>query len=344
MPKLTDHPRLRAHVRKGAGGKRLVYYYYDMRPDGEKDIPLGKDWDHAYREWDRIHNHAKQIVGTLLEAMEPWEEKVLPTYESDETRRGYTKHLRRLKLVFGSARWGDIDMPALRGYLAKRNGKTQANRELALLSVVWNWAILEGYTKLPYPAAGLKRSKWKNKERPRKFKVTDDLFDAVYAQGCQVVRDCMDLSTATGMRLTDCRTIPLNVSDDILAKAASKTGKDLAFDVFASSVLPGLIERRKALKAPHLYLLSTPTGRPVTYRMLNDRWVKARQAAAEKAEADGLHDFAARIRRMWLRDMRKRASDLAESDQEAADLLQHDDVRLTRKHYRSAVRTLKPVR
>jgi hypothetical protein len=47
---------------------------------------------------------------------------------------------------------------------------------------------------------------------------------------------------------------------------------------------------------------------------------------------------------MYLRDMRKRASDLADSDESASKLLQHSSVELTRRHYRTKATKLKVVR
>jgi hypothetical protein len=73
--------------------------------------------------------------------------------------------------------------------------------------------------------------------------------------------------------------------------------------------------------------------------MLRDRWETARKAAA-KAHPE----IADRILAMYLRDMRKRASDLADSDESASKLLQHSSVGLTRKHYRTRATKLKPVR
>lgn len=67
--------------------------------------------------------------------------------------------------------------------------------------------------------------------------------------------------------------------------------------------------------------------------MLRDRWDAARKAAAKKASENGDSDLAERIRAMYLRDMRKRASDLADSDESASKLLQHSSVELTRRHY-----------
>jgi hypothetical protein len=342
----NTHPRLRSHTRRRKSGKVVTYYSYDRRPEGLPDIPLGRDHGEALKQWEQIHNRAPLIAGTLMEAFEAWETDQhdgIPSYSNQGTRRSYTLHLARLKPVFGESRWADVEMPHLRGYLKARSAKTQANREIAILSVIWNWARLEGYTTLHFPAAGLERSAWKNPEHPRKVRVTDEAFAAIYAQADTVLRDCMDLATATGMRLTDCRTILLP-RDDVLRLEASKTGKAADFDVKLSAVLPDLIARRRSLKASHLMLLSTPTGRPVSERMLTDRWDGAREAAAGALRSQGLHDLASAVQALYLRDMRKRASDLAPSLEAAAELLQHTDKRLTGKHYRTTAAQLKPVR
>jgi hypothetical protein len=337
------HPRLRSHSRKRKSGKVATYYFYDMRPDGKADIPLGTDFDEAVKKWEEIHTRAPRIAGTLEEAFSTWEKDVLPTYTSAETRRGYAKSLRALRPVFSEATWDQIDLPALKAYLRARTAKTQGNREMALLSVVWNWARGEGYTSLPWPAAGMERSRWKNKEEAREFEVTPELFAAVYAEADQVLRDCMDISSATAMRLTDCRQVLLPAGD-LLRLKANKTGKKADFDLALSSVLPDLVTRRRSYRASHLMLLSTETGRPVSQRMLRTRWDEAREAAAVKAEEAGNQKLATDLRAMYLRDMRKMASDLAGSDQDAADLLQHGSVSLTRKHYRTRASKLSPVR
>lgn len=184
----NTYPRLRSHSRKRKSGKVTTYYYYDMRPEGKPDVPLGPDHAEALVKWDEIHNRQPRIRGTLQEAFERWREEVLPNYRAT-TRRDYTQLLDAVEKVFGPATWDGIELLTLRDYLKKRSAKTRGNREMSLLSIVWNWARLEGLTKLPFPAAGLSRSKWKNKERPRRFEVTDDLFEAVYADGDQVLHD-----------------------------------------------------------------------------------------------------------------------------------------------------------
>lgn len=329
------HARLRFHVRRRKSGRVTTYYVYDRRPEGLPDISLGTDYEQALKKWDEIHNRAPRIAGTLQEAFDQWRATVLPTYEKDNTRRGYELNLRRLAPVFGPATWDRVTLGLLKQYLLKRTGKTQANREMALLSIVWTWARLEGLTALPFPAARMGR--WRNKERAREFAVTDDLFAAVYGHADQVLRDAMDIASATGMRLTDVRTVALPASD-VLSWRASKTGKAASVALADSPVLTALVERRRGYRAAHTMLLSTPT-RVVTADMLRTRWDDARAAAAAACP-----ELADQIRAMYLRDMRKRASDLAGSLDAAAELLQHTDKRLTARHYRSTVAKLKPTR
>jgi len=343
MPRKSKYPRLRVHVRKGRGGQVWTNYYYDMRPAGEKDVALGSDLETALANWRELHEEKPRLVGTIEEAFKRWQAEVLPTYTNRKTRNGYAGSLKFIRPVFGPATWDSIEFVHLKGYLKKRTAKTQGNREMALLSIIWNWARGEGLTTLPWPAAGLEKSRWKNAEGTREFEVTDRLFEAVYAEGDQTLRDAMDLATATGMRLTDCREVLLP-KDGILRLDASKTSKKAGFDVALSEVLPGLVERRRAKRADHLMLLTSPTDKPLSERMLRDRYDEARTKAAANAREAGDEEFAQEIEAMWLRDMRKRAADLAADDDEASKLLQHSTVALTKKHYRTRLTRLKPVR
>lgn len=337
-----QHPRLRSHSRKRASGRVVVYYFYDMRPEGKPDIPLGTDFDEALKQWDEIHNRAPRIAGTLEEAFTAWERDVLPTYTNENTRKGYAKSLRALRPVFGESTWDAVDLPFLKGYLRARTAKTQGNREMALLSIVWNWARGEGYTSLPWPASGMERSRWKNTEKPRRVKVLDEVYEAIYAEGDQALKDCMDVASATGMRLTDCIEVLLP-RGNVLHRAASKTGKEAEWDASASPVLLDILERRRALEADHLMLLSEEDGRPLNLGMLRWRWDNARHWAAMKAYLANDDELARAIKGLFLRDMRKRAAQKSESLEAAAELLQHDSKRTTERHY-GGVRKLRPVR
>jgi hypothetical protein len=337
MPKKTAYPRLRTHVRKGAKGQVWTSWFYDRRADGLPDVPLGSDYSEALKKWDELHNRKPRIAGTILEAMERWEQEALTGYSNSETRKSYLRQLNNIKPVFGPATWDQIGMPELKGYLKKRTAKTQGNRELAVLSIVWNYARGEGLTKLPWPAAGMERSKWKNKESARTVEVTDALFAALHSKATPMLRDAMDLASATGLRLTDCRTVQIPPGD-VLRVRSSKTGKNAEFSISDSLVLTRLVRSRRETTTTHLMLLSTSTGRPVSARMLRDAWDEAREKAAEAHP-----ELADELRAMYLRDMRKRAADLAGSLQEASELLQHSSTAVTSRHYTSKTK-LRPVR
>jgi integrase len=335
MPKRSKYPKFRTHTKKGRGGQRWVSYWYDMRGTGQPDIALGTDYAEALRRWDELHNQRTRVAGTLEEAFKDWETKALPTYENRHTKEGYTKSLRALRPVFGGAAWEQVTLPMLVQYLKARSAKTRAKHELRLLSIIWTWARMEGLTDMRYPAHGMQRTGWMGESKAREVEVTDEAFGAIYSHADQLLRDALDIATATGLRVTD--VIGLRLSDvrgGKLVVSASKTAKRIEFDLSASAVLPALIERRKGNKRPqHLFLLAAGV-KVVTYRMLAARFAKARAEAAKTVpEAADL----------ILRDMRKRAAQLADDLAGAANLLQHDDQALTRKHYRPG-QTVKPVR
>lgn len=341
MPKLTKHPGLRRHIRVAKSGRAVVYYFLDRRKEGLPDLPLGKDFDEAVKVWDEYRNHRPRIRGTLEEAFKRWEEEVLPEKKSPGTRRDYAQNLKMLRPVFGQATWDGVRFVHLAQYLDQREAKFRANREITLLGQIWHWAMRKGLTELPFPATG---KGWKNKEESREFRVTDELFNAVYDEADIVLQDCMDLATATGLRLTDCRTVLCPAEGQPLRVRASKTKKVAEFPVESSVVLTNLVTKRRAIEASHLMLLTTMDGKPVTQAMLRSRYDTARAAAAKKAEEAGDKELAQQIRAMFLRDCRKRAADLAGSLEEASELLQHSTKRLTAVHYRTKATTLKPVR
>jgi hypothetical protein len=350
----------------GLTGTRLAYrhgaFYYRHR-DGRWER-IGTDLAAAKRR-AALYNDPGGVYGTtgywLDRFVVDCEARVKAHDLAERTLSDYRKDTELLKAVFGGAEWSEATLLVLKKYLTSRSNKkdktkkagTTANREIAAFQIVWNWARQtapegrdEPYTVLPWPAAGMERSRWKNAEQAREFEVTDDLFAAVYAEACQFLRDTMDLSSATGMRLTDCIKVTLP-RDGVLRLKASKTGKKADFDLTLSEVLPAMVERRRGYEANHLMLISRPDGFPVHLKDLRREWDKARAKAATKARADRTpeaQEFAVQIEAMWLRDMRKMAADQAVDAEAASKLLQHSSVALTKRHYRTRGDTLKPVR
>ena len=337
--------RFRARVRRGKSGQVWVSYYWDGTARGRGEVALGTDYATALRKWEELEGLRQDDAGTLKQAFDKFETEVLPNYESATTQRDYKLCLTKLRAAMEKTTWEEITTPDLAKYRDQRSAKTRANRELALLSVVWKWAREWGYTALPYPGQGMR----KNPERARRIDVTDEVFDALYAKADPVLRDVMDWMTATGLRVTDVLKLQLtDVRDGAVRVDANKTGKTIDFIVADSGVLPELIARRRANKrALHMMMLTTSSGRQVTPQMLRGRFEKTRAAAAEAAEeapdAAGAQ-LAALIRKTILRDLRKRAANLAEDMAQASKLLQHSSASVTRRHYRTKGEKVSPVR
>jgi len=337
--KKSKYPRLRSKVYNGASGQRYVYYVYDNRGNGKPDVRLGTDYKLAVEQWHQIHNCVPLTLGRIQQAIDKWRSEVLPTYTVQNTLAQYRCYLKNVESAFGQMAWHEVRMQTLLQYISARSAKVSANREMAVFALVWGKAKLWGMTDTSWPALGLAGKDWKTKEMPRQVEVTDAMFDAVYEQADRILRDAMDIATSTGMRITDVRTIRMPVKG-VLRFKASKTGKWAEFDVSQSPVLSALVERREAMNAYCVMLLCSDTGRQVSEFMLSEtRWPKAR-AAAIKAHPELKSDLEG----LYLRDLRKRAANLADDLDGASKLLQHSSTELTGRHYRTKVEKLRAVR
>jgi hypothetical protein len=335
--KKTKYPGLRSKSNKGASGQIWTYYTLDMRGTGKPDVRLGKDFAIAVRKWTELTQHRPMTVGRVQQAIDKWRAEVLPTYTVKNTLAQYKSYLLNVEAAFGQMAWDEVNMQTLYTYIEKRTKKVSANREMSVLALVWGAARRWSMTERHFPAEGL--GKWKNQETARKIDVTDAMFDAVYQFADRILRDAMDIATATGMRITDVRTVRMPVNG-VLRFKAHKTGKLAEFEVAQSPVLSALVARREASKAQCVMLLASDTGRAVSEWMLcESRWNQAK-AQAIQAFPHLRVDLSA----LYLRDLRKRAANMTGDLLSAATLLQHSDTKTTATHYFTQATKLKAVR
>jgi integrase len=100
--------------------------------------------------------------------------------------------------------------------------------------------------------------------------------------------------------------------------------------------------RKAGHKTVHAQILMVRDGQPMTKQILRDHFKKAKEAAAEKHP-----ELAKAIKEFWFYDLRAKAADdtaAERGEQAASDLLGHDSVKTTQKHYLRRGKIVGPVK
>jgi len=351
-PENRDLPPLmirRTRKRKN-GSVYVFYFYWGKKEDGKSvEIPLGTDFDVAKIEWARLDQKAvPRTVKTLDQVFDRYDRDVIPTKKSS-TQRENRLALKQLRAAFGSAPVDAITPHVIAQYRDARTAKVRANREISLLSHIYNVAREWGLITVDNPVTGVR----KNKEKPRDFYATDEIWSAVYAQATSELRDAMDLAYLTGQRPSD--VLSMRASDvigDYLHVAQGKTAKKLRIQLLNSEagsnglgvLILRLLEQRKARAVRNPYLIVTENGRNVTKAMLRLRFDDARKLAAAQAIKDLDQVLSMGIKAFQFRDIRpKAASEIADLGN-ASKLLGHTDKRITQTVYRRVGEIVAPTK
>lgn len=203
------------------------------------------------------------------------------------TQKDNLLSLKQLRAAFSDAPIDAITPQIIAQYRDKRSGKVRANREISLLSHIYNMAREWGITEKENPAFGVR----KNKERPRDFYAGPEDWDAVYRWAASELRDAMDLAYLTGQRPAD--VLSMRATDCVnghLQVAQGKTSKKLRIQLESNGqlnelgiFLQRLLQQRKERGFLNPYLITTKNGKNVTASMLRLRFDGARKSAAEQA-------------------------------------------------------------
>lgn len=343
-------PRMLRRVRTLKSGKQWVGYYYDGRDENGKrvEIPLGTDLDVAKMEWAKLDRKAvPKIVRLLGDVFNRYERDVIPG-KMPRTQKDNVLSLKQLRAAFSEAPIDAITPQILAQYRDKRSGKVRANREIALLSHIYNMAREWGVTEKENPAAGVR----KNKERPRDFYAGPEIWDAVYECAVPELRDAMDLAYLTGQRPAD--VLSMRAADCIegyLQVSQGKTAKKLRIELSSSNqannlglLVERLLKQRKERGVRNPYLITTEGGRNVTASMLRLRFDDARKSAIGHTLEAQDELLAEKIRQFQFRDIRPKAASEIGDLTHASRLLGHTDKRITLTVYRRVGEIVKPTR
>jgi len=313
-------------VRKAAKS----YYYYDAGVNAPKRYaPLGNDFVAAVRAWSDLEQGnaraAAERMLTFNDVADRYVREELPQ-KAERTQRDYLTHLAQLREWFGDGPLSKIDPIHAAQYLDhRRRSPVRANRELSLMSAIWNLARQWGATDRANPCAGVKR----HTERARTTYITDAQYAALYAAAKDVLRDAMDLAYLTGQRPSDALKMrETDIRDGCIEIRQGKTRAALRIEVVGE--LAVLVERLRArkdgLKIHDTALVVGAHGKSVSQHWIRTLWVQARAEAGLPAE-------------LQFRDLRAKAvsdkEDATGNIRDAQALAGHSTVAMTEVYSRS---------
>ena len=326
-------------------GERWEGFYYNGRDENgkRKEIPLGTDLNEAKRKWAEFEGKSATVDTSLMKHIfDRYERDILPT-KAPRTQKDNLKEFKQLRAGFDNAPVDAITPQHIARYRDKRSAKVRANREIALLSHVFNLAREWGYTARENPCRGVR----KNKEVPRDFYADNAIWAAVYACACVELKDAMDVAYLSGQRPADVLKMRLaDIDGNAISVRQNKTGKLLRIllndDAGTRTQLGMVVDRIKSRtrKIASMHLVALPSGQPMNIYTLRSRFEAARKAAADHAEPG----LAERIRKFQFRDIRpKAASEIADLG-DASKLLGHTDKQITDTVYRRVGEAVKPTK
>lgn len=301
-------PRMTARGKEG----NLSYYY------GQQKKALGKDFVEACRQWAILEKGQFPNSVRYVDVADRWEREAIHKgrrkARSPKTQREFRAALKNLRLAFKGATLEQITPRHVKQYLGRRSAKISANREIAVLSIIWNWSRGEGLTAGANPCAGIA----KNPESARTRYVNDAEFLEVYGRGDYVLQDAMDLLLETSHSPSDIlRLTKKDLADGTLWVLRGKTGKKVRFRIKGKLkiVLKRILTRQRPVSS--IYLIADERGQPVTLDNLEKRFAKARSTAD------------------WqLRDIRAKAVTDEPNLRTASQRAGHSDEKVTAEVYR----------
>lgn len=177
------------------------------------------------------------------------------------TQKGYDSYLTRLHEGFGNLTFEEITPFLIRSYLKQRSAKVGANREISLLSGIWQWARENDLTRAQNQCKGVRR----NKERARTRYVEDAELQQAIDAGPDWLADSLRLAYLTGQRIGDLLQLRRSdVAGETLRITQGKTGERVAIAIQGelAAVVRAILARPR--KVSGRWLICDDRGRKIT--------------------------------------------------------------------------------
>lgn len=262
-----------------------VYYHVAYKGGKKVWTRLSQDYADALALWARIEAY-KGAAGTMSEAINRYRLEIVPGLAAGSMPE-YHRILGLLDHVFGSVMASSIRPSDIARYLDRRSAKVAANREIAVLSSVFAYAIRWGLAH-NNPCRDVRR----NTEKARKRHVDDDEVRALWAVADEQWRLIIDLALITGLRRSDLMALTLDNTHSGIILETRKTGCRIHIE--STPYLDALLAKIKLLRRRNheRHLFCTRSGSPYTVSGWNSSW--RRIVERSRVEDIHFHDLRAR--------------------------------------------------
>lgn len=304
--------------------KGNVFYYTPYVLGKLKWIRLADNYPEAISAWAK-HEGTATTGTTVGHALDRVLIEVIPT-KAPATQREYVRYAAALRPIFADTALCDVRPTHIAQYLDMSSAKIQANREMALLSTVFRFAMRWGWCD-SNPCIGVRR----NKEVPRDRYIEDYELAVLRGLASDSMRAMIDLVYLTGMRKSDMLKLRLSdLREDGIHVEQGKTGKRQIFEW--TDALREIVDRARGLRrrVGSLYLFAGRNGQPYTTSGFDSIWQRIRNKSG--------------LENLTFHDVRGKTGSDSDSDAAAAKLLGHADPRTTRKTYRRRGEKVRPLR
>lgn len=318
MPGVGRQRKTNRHLPQRVYERRGAFFYFPRKGPA---VLLHEGEDRSYpaalRALARILG-AEGPTATIEQLVARYDAEEL-AQKADKTRRGRRQEFKPLVEVFGHIGPEDLEPHHVWTYWTKRGRTEQARHEIRALSALLTFARRIGARKSPNPCFGLQLPM----SKPRDRYVTDEEFLAIRDLAPPIIGYAMDLALLAGMDQATIRKLERrHLTNEGIEFERGKTD---AFQLIEWNdelrlTVQAILRLRPQLRRA---LICNRRGQPYSANGFQSQW----QRVMKRAKAKSLPVF-------HFHDLRAKSASDAESDQEAADRLGHEDVKLTRKVYR----------
>lgn len=330
-------------------GKKQDTYYYRIIVNGKRTkINLGHHLPTALQKIAEIEHTgiANPKIFTLQKVWDEYSESpkgllARPPGTQEDYGRAWTK----IGGSLGHMKLEDIKVYHLNQYMERRTAKVRANREIALISILINFAKkYRGYTG--ENPCNRDKGVERNPEKGRKKYITKWEYEQLYTIADDLMKNAMDLLLFTGQRVGDVvrfkfsdikhdvdlretfmngvpasEILGIDIADTLYVepeKVKERTNKkiELIIEGELKNVIDRITKQNKQRKIPSLYLLCDEKGAKLQRSSLSNRFDTVRKKAGFNA-----YD-------MQLRDLRRKNAVYSTSE-DAKDRLGHASTTMT---------------